>query len=237
MGEFEQLLGLFVAAVILAGIARRVGAPYPVFLALGGAADRVSSRGTVGHPSARVGAGAVYRTGAARRRLRRITERSEGQLGARHRPGRLCGWTHHWRSCHRRSRLCTDNAMGSGDCARCGGRSARRRRRDGRAPPAAAAASPPHDSRRRKPAERRDGTPDLPAGSRRGRGERFLHCGRGAGIPARGGRQPDRRSGARVGHLACARSCARTCRPRSFFSSSPPSAYGSSRNVSICRRC
>ncbi len=35
MGEFEQLLGLFVAAVILAGIARRVGAPYPVFLALG----------------------------------------------------------------------------------------------------------------------------------------------------------------------------------------------------------
>ena len=37
MGEFEQLLGLFVAAVILAGLARRVGAPYPVFLALGGA--------------------------------------------------------------------------------------------------------------------------------------------------------------------------------------------------------
>ena len=37
MGEFEQLLGLFVAAVILAAGARRVGAPYPVFLALGGA--------------------------------------------------------------------------------------------------------------------------------------------------------------------------------------------------------
>ena len=37
MGAFEQLLSLFVAAVILAGIARRVGAPYPVFLALGGA--------------------------------------------------------------------------------------------------------------------------------------------------------------------------------------------------------
>lgn len=37
MGELEQLLGLFVAAVILAGAARRVGAPYPVFLALGGA--------------------------------------------------------------------------------------------------------------------------------------------------------------------------------------------------------
>src|SRR5262245_33402741 len=32
-----SLLALFVAAVILAAAARRVGAPYPVFLALGGA--------------------------------------------------------------------------------------------------------------------------------------------------------------------------------------------------------
>ena len=37
MREFEQLLGLFVAAVILAAGARRFGLPYPVFLALGGA--------------------------------------------------------------------------------------------------------------------------------------------------------------------------------------------------------
>jgi CPA1 family monovalent cation:H+ antiporter len=37
MGELEQLLALFVAAVILAAAARRVGAPYPVFLAIGGA--------------------------------------------------------------------------------------------------------------------------------------------------------------------------------------------------------
>jgi monovalent cation/hydrogen antiporter len=37
MRELEQILGLFVAAVILAAGARRVGAPYPVFLALGGA--------------------------------------------------------------------------------------------------------------------------------------------------------------------------------------------------------
>jgi hypothetical protein len=35
MRELEQILGLFVAAVILAAAARRVGAPYPVFLALG----------------------------------------------------------------------------------------------------------------------------------------------------------------------------------------------------------
>ncbi len=37
MKELEQLLVLFVAAVMLAAVARRVGAPYPVFLALGGA--------------------------------------------------------------------------------------------------------------------------------------------------------------------------------------------------------
>src|SRR5215470_12046672 len=37
MRELEQILALFVAAVILAAVARRAGAPYPVFLALGGA--------------------------------------------------------------------------------------------------------------------------------------------------------------------------------------------------------
>ena len=36
MRDFEQLLALFVAAVLLAAGARRVGAPYPVFLAIGG---------------------------------------------------------------------------------------------------------------------------------------------------------------------------------------------------------
>src|SRR3954463_12256589 len=37
MKALEQLLGLFVAALVLAAGARRVGAPYPVFLAVGGA--------------------------------------------------------------------------------------------------------------------------------------------------------------------------------------------------------
>src|SRR3954453_15546969 len=37
MHDLEELLALFVAAVILAAAARRVGAPYPVFLALSGA--------------------------------------------------------------------------------------------------------------------------------------------------------------------------------------------------------
>src|SRR5258705_1994194 len=37
MRELEVLVGLVLAAVILAAAARRVGVPYPVFLALGGA--------------------------------------------------------------------------------------------------------------------------------------------------------------------------------------------------------
>src|SRR6058998_2624339 len=37
MRELETLLGLVLAAAILAALARGVGAPYPVFLALGGA--------------------------------------------------------------------------------------------------------------------------------------------------------------------------------------------------------
>jgi CPA1 family monovalent cation:H+ antiporter len=37
MSELETLVGLVLAAVMLAAVARRVGAPYPAFLALGGA--------------------------------------------------------------------------------------------------------------------------------------------------------------------------------------------------------
>ena len=37
MQGLEELLGLFTAAVIVAAAARRIGAPYPVFLAIGGA--------------------------------------------------------------------------------------------------------------------------------------------------------------------------------------------------------
>jgi NhaP-type Na+/H+ or K+/H+ antiporter len=37
MRQLETLLGLVLAAVVLAALARRVKAPYPVFLALGGA--------------------------------------------------------------------------------------------------------------------------------------------------------------------------------------------------------
>jgi monovalent cation/hydrogen antiporter len=37
MAEFEALLGVLLVATVLAAVARRVGAPYPAFLALGGA--------------------------------------------------------------------------------------------------------------------------------------------------------------------------------------------------------
>src|SRR4029453_2860069 len=37
MSEFEALLGLLLAAVILAAVARKLGVPYPAFLACGGA--------------------------------------------------------------------------------------------------------------------------------------------------------------------------------------------------------
>jgi CPA1 family monovalent cation:H+ antiporter len=37
VSDLEQILALFVAAVVLAALARRAGAPYPVFLAVGGA--------------------------------------------------------------------------------------------------------------------------------------------------------------------------------------------------------
>jgi len=37
MHQFEQLLAIFLAAVVLSAAARRLGAPYPVFLAVGGA--------------------------------------------------------------------------------------------------------------------------------------------------------------------------------------------------------
>jgi predicted PurR-regulated permease PerM len=37
MGELEQVLAMFIAAVLFASMARKVGAPYPVFLAIGGA--------------------------------------------------------------------------------------------------------------------------------------------------------------------------------------------------------
>src|SRR6478752_4673535 len=38
MNQLEAIVGLFLVAVLLSAAARKVGAPYPVFLAVGGAA-------------------------------------------------------------------------------------------------------------------------------------------------------------------------------------------------------
>jgi NhaP-type Na+/H+ or K+/H+ antiporter len=61
MGELEQILALFAAAVLLAAAARRVGAPYPVFLAIGGALLAFRAGRSQPHVAARPGAGAVRR--------------------------------------------------------------------------------------------------------------------------------------------------------------------------------
>ena len=87
------------------------------------------------------------------------------------------------------------------------------------APPDAAAATavlrqlrPPHrhpdHPRRREPAERRQRPADLSPRGGCGRGQQLFHRRRGAGLLVRGGRQCDRRSGARMAHAACVRPCA-----------------------------
>ena len=199
MSELEQLLVLFVAAVILAAAARRAGAPYPVFLAHRRCSCWRSCRAA---PSftlppelalalfvAPVLLDAAYDASL---------QRSQRQLGAGHGSRRLRGRIDHRRRGGRRPRARAGDAVGGGDCARRRRRSTRRRRRDRRASPAATAASPPDDPRRREPAERRECAPDLSPGRRRGRGGRLLHRRSGADLPARRGWQHRRRAGARV---------------------------------------
>jgi len=82
--------------VILAAGARRVGAPYPVFLAVGGA--RLAF--LPGAPSFSVPpelALAPRRTCGARCGLRCVAQRSQGQLGASDQPGlRSRGASEQW---------------------------------------------------------------------------------------------------------------------------------------------
>ena len=167
MRELEGLVALVLAAVALAAVARRVGAPYPVFLALGGALLAFLPGAPVVHRPSRARAGALRRPGAARRGLRRVAAGSQGQLGAGHRPGRLRGRPDDHRRCRGRPRAGARDAMGAGDCARRHRRAARRRGRNRRAPPAATAASHPDHPRRREPAERRQRAADLPPRRRR----------------------------------------------------------------------
>ena len=122
MSELEQLLGLFVAAVILAAGARRVGAPYPVFLALGGALLAfvpVAPPFTLPPELALALFVAPVLLDAA---YDASLEESQGQLGAGHQPGRLRGWVDNRRRSVRGPHARAGHAVGAG----C---SARRRRR------------------------------------------------------------------------------------------------------------
>ena len=91
MRELEALLGLVLAAVILAAAARRVGAPYPVFLALGGALLAF----VPGAPSFTVPPELALALFVAPVLLDAAydasPQRSQGQLGAGHGPGRVRG--------------------------------------------------------------------------------------------------------------------------------------------------
>jgi hypothetical protein len=75
MKELEGLLALVLAAILLAAAARRVGAPYPVFLALG-ASSSCLFRARLRSPSRPNWRSRCSSHRAARCRLRHLTERS-----------------------------------------------------------------------------------------------------------------------------------------------------------------
>ena len=153
MRELEALLGLVLAAVILAAVARRVGAPYPVFLALGGALLAFLP----GAPSFTVPPELALALFVAPVLLDAAYDASPRDLKDNWAPVTglvvfAVGLTTAAVAVVART-LMPDDAVGSGDCARRRRRSTRRRCRDGRAPPAAAAPSHPDNPRRREPAE------------------------------------------------------------------------------------
>jgi hypothetical protein len=118
MKEFEQLLGLFIAAVILAGGARRLGAPYPVFLALGGALlaflPVVPPFTLPPELALALFVAPVLLDAAYDASLRDVKDK----LGAGHGPCRLRGCAHNRRRCHRRPHAHTGSALGPRDRAR-----------------------------------------------------------------------------------------------------------------------
>ena len=153
MRELEQLLGLFLAAVLLAAAARRVGAPYPVFLAVGGAALAF----VPGVPSFAVHPELALALFVAPVLLDAAFDASPRDLRDNWAPVTglavvAVGVTTAAVAVVV-SMLDTGDAVGAGDCSRRGRRSPRRRSGDRRAPPAAATPSSADHSRRRKPPE------------------------------------------------------------------------------------
>src|SRR5689334_11041173 len=152
MRALEALLGLALAAVVLASVARRVGAPYPVFLALGGAllAFVPGAPGLTVPPDlalalflAPVLLDAAY-----------DASRPARQLGPAREPGRLRCRAHDGGGGRGHAPAPSRHALGAGDRARRRRRAARRRGRHRGAALAAAAAPDPDHSRRREPAQR-----------------------------------------------------------------------------------
>ena len=188
MRELEVLLGLVLAAVILAAFTRRVGAPYPVFLALGGALIAFLP----GAPSftlppelvlalfiAPVLLDAAY--DASLRDLRDnwvgLTELVVFAVGLT-----TAGVALVARALVPEMPWAAALALGALVAP----------------PDAAAAASHPHNSRRREPAERCERAPDLPARGGSCRSQWILHRRGCAYVPARRGRQPGGRACAGV---------------------------------------
>ena len=231
MKELAELLALFVAAVILAGAARRVGAPYPVFLAIGGALLAFFP----GAPSFSVPPELVLALFVAPVLLDAAYDTSPRDLKDNWVPrdsvGRVRGRIHDGGGRPRRSRPGARNAVGGGDCARRACRSTRRGSGDCRAPPVAAAAANPDHPRRGKPAQRCQRPADLPRRRwRRGVADGFSPATVAPTFFLAVGGQPGRQA-RRSAWLTCAYSNAcSTCRPPSFFSSSLHSACGCSPN-------
>ena len=203
MAELEQLLALFLAAVLLAAGARRVGAPYPVFLAVGGALLAF----VPGAPQFTVPPELALALFIAPILLDAAYDASPRDLRDNWLPLTslvvfavvLTTLAVAWVA----RALVPGHAVGAGDRARRG-RGAARRRRGHRGAPAAAPAAPhPDDPRGREPAERRQRAADLSPRDRRGRCRRRLLDRRDcADVHARGRRQHRRRSGARRDHAS-----------------------------------
>ena len=177
MSQFEALVGILLAAVLLAAFARRIGAPYPAFLALGGAllafvpgvpTFSIQPELALALFVAPVLLDAAY--DASPRDLRDNWAPVTGLVVVSRCPHHRSPWP------SSRARWMPGMPWAAGDCARRGGRAAGRRGGDRGASTAQAAAPHPDDPRRREPAQRRQRAADLSAGGWRGGRRMRFRC-------------------------------------------------------------
>ena len=156
MTTFIWVILLLLGAVVLTALARRLRAPYPTFLAIGGACLAFVPNGPHWTLDPSLGAGTVRRAGAARCGLRHVAARCARQLAADRQP------------CHHRCRADDGSPLRwsrAGSCRTCRGArrsrsapSSRRpmRRRRPRSCASRECRIGSRDPRRRKPAQRCD---------------------------------------------------------------------------------